>query len=59
MIFFTGSNAHPSTRTINPMLFFPNGGLMFEGINGITTGGKSFTPMGSTDSNQHTNLSNF
>jgi len=45
---FTSPNTNPLTRTIRPVFFFPDGGIMLESINSITTGCESFPPMGTT-----------
>jgi hypothetical protein len=54
----TVGDANPTATTILPIFFFPNGGLVFEGVNGILTGGKGFGPVGATDRHEDANFSN-
>jgi hypothetical protein len=54
---FAFSNSYPATGTIGPMFFFPNGSLVFETVNGVLTGRKSFPTMGTTYRDQNADLS--
>jgi hypothetical protein len=55
---FAFSNPDPATGAIGPMFFFPDGSLMFESINGILTGGKGFSTVGTPHCDQYTDLAN-
>lgn len=52
-IFLTRANTYPATGAICPMFFLPNGGIVFERIDGVLTGGKGFGTVGRTDGDQN------
>ncbi len=48
---FTSADTDPRTGTISPMFFFPDGGVVLEGIDRILAGFKCLSPMGRTHRN--------
>lgn len=42
-------NTDPTGGPILPVFFFPNGGIVFEGVDRVFAGGEGFGAVGATD----------
>ena len=57
-LWFASPDTDPITGTIEPMFFFPNGAIVFDGVDCITTSSKCFVPVGTTNCYHNANFPN-
>lgn len=56
--YLASGDADPASRPILPVLFFPDRGVVLEGIDSVLAGGKGFGPVRTADGNEDADFAN-